>query len=167
MNIRWMIRQDMPEVLAIEAASFVTHSCDGGSDFIEHPWEKDEFVRVLRQRNCIGMVAECLKTEKILGFFVYELYETRFVLTDFAVHPDHRRRGVGTKMVKKLLEKLAARRRRRMELVVRDRDLSSQLFFQACGFKADEVFRNYYSNGDDAYVMSIAAVEDATIGACE
>ena len=41
-HIRWMIRRDMPEVLAIEAASF------------EFPWLEDDFIRCLRQRNCIG-----------------------------------------------------------------------------------------------------------------
>ena len=45
-HIRWMIRRDMPEVLQIEAASF------------EFPWLEDDFIRCLRQRNCIGMVAE-------------------------------------------------------------------------------------------------------------
>ena len=52
-HIRWMIRRDMPEVLAIEHASF------------EYPWCEEEFLRVLRQRNCIGMVAE--HGERIVG----------------------------------------------------------------------------------------------------
>jgi ribosomal-protein-alanine N-acetyltransferase len=63
-----MIRRDMPEVLAIEHASF------------EYPWCEEEFLRVLRQRNCIGMVAE--QGERIVGFMVYELHrnkiQTRF-----------------------------------------------------------------------------------------
>ena len=45
-HIRWMIRRDMAEVLEIERAAF------------EFPWFEEEFIRCLRQRNCIGMVAE-------------------------------------------------------------------------------------------------------------
>ena len=45
-HIRWMIRRDMPEVLDIERDSF------------EFPWSEEDFMRCLRQRNCIGMVAE-------------------------------------------------------------------------------------------------------------
>ena len=45
-HIRWMIRRDMPEVLDVERSSF------------EFPWAEDDFIRCLRQRNCIGMVAE-------------------------------------------------------------------------------------------------------------
>ena len=45
-QLRWMIRRDMPEVLAIEQEAF------------EFPWSDEDFTRCLRQRNCIGMVAE-------------------------------------------------------------------------------------------------------------
>ena len=45
-HIRWMIRRDMPEVLDIENQAF------------EFPWTEEDFIRCLRQRNCIGMVAE-------------------------------------------------------------------------------------------------------------
>src|SRR4051812_2604533 len=45
-HIRWMIRRDMAEVLEIERSAF------------EFPWFEEEFIRCLRQRNCIGMVAE-------------------------------------------------------------------------------------------------------------
>ena len=73
-HIRWMIRRDMPEVLAIEHASF------------EYPWCEEEFLRVLRQRNCIGMVAEL--GERIVGFMIYELHRNKIHVLDFATHPD-------------------------------------------------------------------------------
>ena len=58
-HIRWMIRRDMPEVLGIENQSF------------EFPWSGDDFVRCLRQCNCIGMVAE--HEDRVVGFMIYEL----------------------------------------------------------------------------------------------
>ena len=84
-HIRWMIRRDMPEVLAIEHASF------------EYPWCEEEFLRVLRQRNCIGMVAEY--GERIVGFMIYELHRNKIHVLDFATHPEFRRRGVGRQMI--------------------------------------------------------------------
>ena len=80
-HIRWMIRRDMPEVLAIEHASF------------EFPWCEEEFLRVLRQRNCIGMVAEY--GERVVGFMIYELHKNKLHVLDFATHPEFRRQGVG------------------------------------------------------------------------
>ena len=88
-HIRWMIRRDMPEVLAIE------------SDGFEFPWCEDDFVRSLRQRNCIGMVAEL--GERVVGFMIYELHKSRLHILNFAVAPHARRSGVGRQMVEKLI----------------------------------------------------------------
>ena len=77
-HIRWMIRRDMPEVLKIEAGSF------------EFPWSEEDFIRCLRQRNCIGMVAE--HDERVVGFMIYELHKSRLHIINFAVHPTFRRR---------------------------------------------------------------------------
>ena len=92
-HIRWMIRRDMPEVLGIERQSF------------EFPWSEDEFVRCLRQRNCIGMVAE--HDERIVGFMIYELHKNRLHILNFAVRAEFRRRGVGSQMIRKLAGKLS------------------------------------------------------------
>ena len=139
-HIRWMIRRDMPEVLAIEHASF------------EFPWCEEEFLRVLRQRNCIGMVAEC--GERIVGFMIYELHRNRIHVLDFATHPEFRRHGVGRQMVTKLVGKLSTQRRNRIALCVRETNLSAQLFFRVVGFRAMEVIREHFQDtGEDGYGM--------------
>ena len=139
-HIRWMIRRDMPEVLAIEHAGF------------ESPWCEEEFLRVLRQRNCIGMVAE--HGERIVGFMIYELHKNKLHVLNFATHPEFRRQGVGHQMVAKLVGKLSSHRRTRIALHVRETNLHAQLFFRIQGFRALEVAREFYADtGEDAYVM--------------
>jgi ribosomal-protein-alanine N-acetyltransferase len=139
-HIRWMIRRDMPEVLAIEHASF------------EYPWCEEEFLRVLRQRNCIGMVAEY--GERIVGFMIYELHRNKIHVLDFACHPEFRRRGVGRQMIQKLVGKLSSQRRNRIALYVRETNLAGQLFYRVSGFRAIEVVREHYlDTGEDAYLM--------------
>ena len=118
-HIRWMIRRDMPEVLAIEEDSF------------EFPWSEEEFLRCLRQRNCIGMVAE--HDERVVGFMIYELNKTRIHVLNFAVARDHRRLGVGKQMISKLIGKLSSQRRARIILEVRETNLPAQLFFARAG----------------------------------
>jgi ribosomal-protein-alanine N-acetyltransferase len=140
-HIRWMIRRDMPEVLAIEHASH------------EHPWCEEDFLRVLRQRNCIGMVAEY--GEQVVGFMIYELHKAKLHVLNFAVSPDHRRSGVGHQMVAKLVGKLSSHRRTRIVSVVRETNLDAQLFFRVEGFRASEVLREHFEDtGEDAYVMN-------------
>src|SRR3954451_25147568 len=139
-HIRWMIRRDMPEVLAIEHASS------------EFPWCEEEFLRVLRQRNCIGMVAEC--GERVVGFMIYELHKAKLHVLNFAVHPDARHTGVGRQMVAKLIGKLSSHRRTRITLAVRETNLAAQLFFKAMSFRGVRVLRGYYEDsGEDAFLM--------------
>jgi [ribosomal protein S18]-alanine N-acetyltransferase len=139
-HIRWMIRRDMPEVLAIEHASF------------EFPWCEEEFLRVLRQRNCIGMVAEY--GERVVGFMIYELHKNKLHVLDFATHPEFRRMGVGHQMLAKLVGKLSSHRRTRIALHVRETNLFAQLFYRIEGFRAMEVAREHYPDtGEDAYLM--------------
>ena len=139
-HIRWMIRRDMPEVLAIEHAGF---------DF---PWCEEEFLRVLRQRNCIGMVAEA--GEQVVGFMVYELHKNKLNVLDFATHPAYRRQGVGGQMVAKLVGKLSSHRRTKILLNVRETNLRGQVFFRSLGFRALEVVREHYGDtGEDAYLL--------------
>ncbi len=139
-HIRWMIRRDMPEVIATEDESF------------EFPWLEEDFIRCLRQRNCIGMVAE--HEDRVVGFMIYELHNSRIHALNFAVASDYRRRGVGSQMVAKLIAKLSSQRRSRIVLEVRETNLSAQLFFRENGFRAISVLRAYYEDTpEDAYLM--------------
>lgn len=152
-HIRWLLRRDMPEVLAIEKASF------------EFQWSEEDFIRCLRQRNCIGMVAEIAPPGRrpgidehgpIAGFFIYELHRNRLHVLNFAVHPDYRRKGVGRAMVNKLVSKLSPDRRTRIMLEVRETNLQAQFFFKEMGFKAISLLRDFYEDSpEDAYLMQL------------
>ncbi len=132
-HIRWMIRRDMPAVLGIENACF------------EFAWNEEDFIRCLRQRNCIGMVAE--EDDQVVGFMIYELHKNRLHILNFAVHPSHRRSGIGRAMINKLLGKLSHERRNRIMLEVRETNLVAQLFFKCdrfpCDFGASRFLRRY------------------------
>src|SRR4051794_35610543 len=142
-HIRWMIRRDMPEVLNTEQESF------------EYSWTEEDFLRCLRQRNCIGMVAE--QGEKVVGFMIYELHKSKLHILNFAVHPAWRHTGIGGQMVTKLVSKLSSHRRTRITLAVRERNLEAQLFFRSQEFRAVRVLRAYYEDsGEDAFLMEYA-----------
>lgn len=138
-HIRWMIRRDMPEVLEIERLSF------------PFPWSEDDFIRELRERICIGMVAEV--DEIVAGFMVYQLHKSRLFVTNFAVHPDYRRQGIGRAMVAKLVSKLSRQRRDKIAWLVGENNLDAHLFLRACGFKAREIVSGFYDDGQDGYMF--------------
>jgi ribosomal-protein-alanine N-acetyltransferase len=146
-HIRWMIRRDMPEVLQTEQLSF------------EYAWTEEDFLRCLRQRNCIGMVAE--QGEKVVGFMIYELHKSKLHILNFAVHPSWRRLGVGAQMTAKLVSKLSSHRRTRITLEIRETNLPAQLFFRKQEFRAVRVLRAYYEDsGEDAFLMQYRFADD-------
>lgn len=151
-QLRWMIRRDMPEVLGIEQEAF------------EFPWSDEDFTRCLRQRNCIGMVAEA--GDSVVAFMIYELHRTRLHVLNFAVRRSHRRFGIGTQMMEKLATKLSAERRDRVLLEVRERNLPAQLFFRSLGYRAISVLKDFYEDTtEDAYLMQYLAAEAAAVAA--
>jgi ribosomal-protein-alanine N-acetyltransferase len=151
-HVRWMIRRDMTEVLEIEQEAF------------EFPWSDDDFTRCMRQRNCIGMVAEM--ADSVVAFMIYELHRSRLHVLNFAVRRSHRRLGIGTQMMEKLVGKLTPERRSRIVLEVRERNLPAQLFFRTLGYRAISVLKDFYQDTtEDAYLMQFvlpaAAAEES------
>jgi len=145
-HIRWMIRRDMPEILQIERNAF------------EFPWTEEDFIHCLRQRNCIGMVAE--HNDRVVGFMIYELHKIRLHILNFAVHEDYRRRGVGAQMAEKLIGKLSHQRRTRILLEVRETNDPAVKFFRSMGFRAISLLRDFYQDTtEDAYLMEFRHVE--------
>jgi ribosomal-protein-alanine N-acetyltransferase len=145
-HIRWMIRQDMPEVVAVEAASF------------DRPWSEDDFLRCLRGRNCVGMVAETPPYDGhynhgvLAGYMIYESRKGYLEILNLAVRPGRRRLGVGAAMVRKLKGKLGGSYPRRLSLVVGERNLPAALFFKAMGFRCERILRGFYEDtGQDGY----------------
>ena len=149
-QLRWMIRRDMPEVLSIEQEAF------------EFPWSDEDFTRCLRQRNCIWMVAEV--GDSVVAFMIYELHRTRLQVLNFAVRRSHRRLAIGTQMMGKLFAKLSLERRDRILLEVRERNLPAQLFFRSLGYRAISVLKDFYEDStEDAYLMQYQSHEAATV----
>ena len=141
----------MPTVQMIERAAF------------EFRWSYDDFIRCLRCRNCIGMVAE--HDEQVVGFMIYELHKSRLHILNFAVDPRFARMGVGTAMIGKLVSKLRYERKNRIMLEVREANIDAQLFFRSLGFRAISVLRGFYDDSaEDAYLMQyrvLASVAEA------
>ncbi|MSR32808.1 MAG: ribosomal-protein-alanine N-acetyltransferase [Gemmataceae bacterium] len=142
-----MIRRDMQEVLQAELQCF------------EYAWTEEDFLRCLRQRNCIGMVAEA--GEKVVGFMIYELHKNKLHILNFAVNPACQRAGVGLQMAAKLVTKLSSHRRTRITMEVRETNLAGQVFFRNQGFKAIRVLRAFYEDSrEDAYLMQYRLPSD-------
>lgn len=139
-EVRWFIRKDLDRVVTIDWMCF------------EHSWDEEDFLESQRQRNRVGMVVEI--DREVVGYMIYELRKDHLALIRLGVHPDHRLSGVGRTLVNKLLSKIRSQQRNRIELNVRESNLSAQKFYFRLGFKAVKVERKYYSDtGEDSYLF--------------
>lgn len=147
-QVRFIIGRDYPEVMAIENHSFA------------FPWSQDEMLNCLRMNRVKGKVVDDGK--RILGYVVYEVMAGERTILNIAVHPDHRRQGIGRAMIGKVCH--ANDGQRSLRVMVRERNLDGQLFFRDCGFRAERVLRGQFDDTDeDAFLFRLAGHREEMI----
>lgn len=131
---------DLDEVLEIERLSFRT------------PWSKYAFIHEIEFENS---VFETVKVEgKLVGYggFWHILDEAH--ITNIAIHPEHRRRGLGRRLLIHLLELAVEKGVSKATLEVRRSNAAAQRLYKDFGFQMIAVRRHYYSEeNEDALVM--------------
>ncbi len=145
-KIRWMLNESMEAVTRIERASYA------------NPWSREDFLRHLRPKTCIGVVAE--SHGSVVGYMVYENYRRRVYLHNLAVDPTYRRMGVGRELVGRLLKRLTQNKSDIIALEVRESNLTAQLFFRSMGFRAIDIIQAAGDEDEDTYLMTAKRPDD-------
>ena len=141
-KIRWLVRKDLKKVLEIDSEAY------------DPPWTENEFVEIMKkQKNCIGRVA--VKSEEIVGFIIYLMHRDRIEIIKLAVAEESKGQGIGTSIIALIKENLLrSKRKNELRTFVQDDNLDAQLFLSEQGFVAVDVLRDFYDDGDSAYLMS-------------
>lgn len=138
LRVSFMIRRNMPDVLEIEHACF------------ESPWTEREFINTLRQRKCVGQVAEV--NGEVQGFIIYELHKDHYSILNLAVHPRRWREGIAGAMVQHLKTKVHRQPARNyIDTNVSEAKVDAHLFFKANHFRCNHIHKEYFDDGQDAY----------------
>ncbi len=127
---------DLPGIYRVEKGSF--------SD----PWPLLAFFPYLTDRDALAFVAE---DGGIVGFLLAFWEGEEVHIHDLAVAPEHRRKGVGSALLGRLLEEAKGARRVRLE--VRASNWPARSFYQKYGFREIQVLPNYYADGEDGILM--------------
>lgn len=89
--IRPMRKEDVEEVLEIEKLSFST------------PWSKEAFISEVTKNSCAKyIVAEV--DNKIVGYGGFWVVVDEGHITNIAVHPEYRFKGIGSKIMEGLID---------------------------------------------------------------
>ncbi len=92
----------------------------------------------------------------VVACAVYWVIEDEVELHWIAVHPEHRRLGLGRRLLDVMVADARTRRARRVLLEVRRGNASARALYQAAGFGEIGVRAGYYQgDGEDAIVMEL------------
>lgn len=132
--------KDLPEVLIVEKLSFPV------------PWSKQAFLNELRNKYALYLVAR--ENDTVCGYIGMWLIIDEGHITNLAVHPAYRRRGIGRLLLKNLIEEGKKHGLSRLTLEVRRSNMAAQNLYREFGFKQVGVRPQYYlDNREDALIM--------------
>ena len=142
LEIRRLTYADLPAVIALERRAFPT------------PWSLAMFVLELSKPSGICLAA--MRDERLAGYLICSRYDRVWHIMNVAVDPDHRRQGLATALLNRLLERVAdgGGEDARFTLEVRRSNAGAIELYERFGFKVAGLRRRYYQdNGEDALVM--------------
>ncbi len=139
-TVRPMTERDLGGVLSIERASFPV------------PWTMGTFLSLLRRSDAHLFVAEL--GDEVVGYAALWVVLDQAELGDIAVAEEHRRRGVGERLLGAVFECVTERGVRELFLEVRVSNESARRLYARHGFQEVGRRRNYYSRPrEDALVL--------------
>jgi ribosomal-protein-alanine N-acetyltransferase len=165
LRIEPMRVDDLDAVLAIERVSF------------PHPWSRQAFLYELRENRVARLWVARLPAEDaepppeappeapIVGYLCLWLVADEMHVTNFAVDPTHRQRGLGRHLLGTLLELYRRNGARRAALEVRPSNHSARRLYEAFGFRQVGLRKGYYfDTGEDALLMEARFEEEGGQG---
>ena len=140
MLIREMAAADVDAVTEMERSNFST------------PWKMDDFADLLEKSDMGCIVAE--EDGEIIGCVVYHNIVGDVDMTNVQVKEAHRKRGIGTALMKAAMEKARSVGGERFTLEVRESNLAAIALYESLGFTVEGKRRGFYEHPrEDALIM--------------
>ncbi len=141
-----MRREDLPEVLGIEVASFAL------------PWTQEMFENELAREDIsqvlIARLAGAGTPPPVAGYICVWTVGEELHINNIAVDPRWRRRGIAGGLLEAALEHGRLRGARRAFLEVRASNVAAQALYRRFGFECAGIRKRYYDHPiEDAVIM--------------
>ena len=128
--IQRMNQEDVEEVARLEKICF--------SD----PWNKEAFIEELRQKLAIPLVVKM--DEKIVGYTNLWHLDDQLEIANIAVSPEHRKEGIGERLMMRILKEAEDRNCRSIILTVRESNIAAINLYVKFGFVEIGRRKKYY-----------------------
>jgi len=131
---------DLDDVLAIERVSFPS------------AWSRQSYLRELRSRNSYYFVARL--AVHVIGYAGMWTVSDEAHISTIAVRPDHRRRGLGSRLLSHLIEIARRQAVAKVTLEVREANHIARSLYRKFGFEETGILPHYYGDtGETGVVM--------------
>jgi len=147
-EIRSMEIEDLEEVRQIDRLSFSL------------PWPESAYRHELLENpasmNWVAEATDPNGKSRVVGMAVVWLILDEAHIATLAVHPEYRRKGIGSRLLKRALVEAVGKGARRAMLEVRANNIIAQSMYQRFGFVV--VYRRpryYRDNNEDALLMNL------------
>jgi ribosomal-protein-alanine N-acetyltransferase len=144
--IRPFLFSDLDQILQIEVEAFPKSPYDWATFLNLYTVYPESFL-VYVDTICDGEVGKTRFREgSILGYIIYS---TDGHIISIAVHPSHRRRGIGNQLLRRAMN---IPNIKKIWAEVRKSNRIAQAFYSHAGFQMTHVVLNYYGN-EDAFIV--------------
>jgi [ribosomal protein S18]-alanine N-acetyltransferase len=141
-QIRPAVPADLPDLVRLERASF---AC---------PWSEDSLRHDLVDHPAACYLAACTAAGTLVGYAAFWRSVDVAMITNIAVDPAWRGRGIGRQLLAALVGQAVAEGFKRLVLEVRPSSTIARRLYESAGFAAIGVRRGYYlDNHEDAIIM--------------
>lgn len=139
-SIEPMQPADLDQVLTIERLSFPS------------AWSRESYLRELRSRNSYYFVARLAGA--IIGHAGIWTVSDEAHISTIAVHPHHRRRGLGRRLLSHLIQLARRQHAAKITLEVREANHIARSLYRTFGFDEAGVLPRYYGDtGETGVIM--------------
>ena len=147
LTLRKMTIDDIPAVVDLDQRSFSL------------PWPERSFRFELTD----NPASRCWVAEldgKLVGMIVVWLIADEAHVATVAIHPDHRRQGIGKRLLAYSLRQMMQDGARSSFLEVRESNIAAQEMYRKFGYEVTGRRRRYYrDNDEDAILMNLDALD--------
>lgn len=117
------------------------------------PWTRQAFENEFENENACYVLL--MEDETVVGYCAFWQAADSADITNVAVHPDYRRRGIGKKILCEAIRLAEARGIHGLFLEVRVSNTAARALYTACGFTEVGMRKKYYADtGEDAVIMA-------------
>lgn len=118
------------------------------------PWSLDSISNEINNPLAKYVIAQDLSTNKVIGFVGVWIIAGEGDITNIAVNPNFRNKGIASELLTNLLELCKTLDCNDITLEVRSSNIVAQGLYKKFSFKEEGVRKGYYSdNGEDAIIM--------------